>query len=378
MARPGRALEAGSALLSSLASGVARILGLAGALAIVGLAAAALVAGPAFEATFKSYMWYDVSPLNPGAGGSSSFYLYARKAYGAVLGGPGEASEAALRGARVLYVVLGPDKPFGEGEVEELVKAYETGRLRILVADDIGVTRSLLRALGAPGLGGLEVNPRGAGYWRYVLSIDCPSASGPSTKALSVEAPPGARVLCRYRETGDAAVVWRGGPGWSGVLVVGDASIYSNFLYRGELGWLGSSRSIAVYTLEASGAREADLIVFDDEHYNYTEFHYRGQYGVGLIAESFHSLRRGLTGFTAAHPLVGAATLTGLTLALAAILVGPSRGLLRVERGRLTRADAAAVSRALDMLGYTADERLVSSMTPEEAALLLRRVVERG
>lgn len=345
-------------------------------MALLGLLGTAILAGPSFEATLHSYRWYTVSPLNPGDGGSSAFFLDAQRLYGASVGGSLGATSAARHGLRVLYVVIGPDRGFTAREIEELRRAYETGNLRILVADDLGVTRGLLEALGAPTPGRLELNPHESGSWQYILTITCNSTRGPASEALAVKPAPGSRVLCRYAETGDPAVVWKPGPGWGGVLVVGDSSIYSNFLYRGMLRWLPSTRRLALYTLRAAGASQASLVIFDVYHYNATTFNYRGQYGVGLLAEGFHSLRSSLEGFTRAHPLAGPVTLTGLGLAMAAILVNPARGALRPRERGVRKAEATAASEALGLLGVEVDESILERARPEEVASLLERSLE--
>jgi hypothetical protein len=370
MAKPFKPLDAGSAIVSRMALALSRILNLAGLLALLGLLAAAVIAGPSIEASLHRYEWYTISPLNPGDGGASYFYAEARSSYPIVLGNAVTASRLALKGYKILYILIGPDRSLSPEEIKWIVKAYNHGTLRILVADDLGVTEGLLEKLGGPTLGGLELNPNAEGDWAYILTIRCGDIEGTSSKSLKVIENNGV-AACRYAETGEPAVVSARGPGWSGVVVVGDPSIYSNFMYHGALKWIKPTRRLALYTLKLAGAEEASLIVFDVDHYNATYFSYKGYYGVGLVAELFKATYSSLTGFTASHPATASATLTGLVLALAAILVGPSRGLLRPLPRRLDDASKTAVLAALALLGAEADEDLLASLTPEEAARLI-------
>ena len=369
MARPFRSLDASSVLLLKTASALSRLLGLAGLIALLGLSMAAVIAGPSMEASIHRYKWYTISPLNQGDGGASYFYNDVAHTYPTMLGDAVRASKLALSGTRVLYILIGPDKALSPREVELLVKAYEHGTLRILVADDLGVTNALLKRLGAPRLGRVELNPRAEGDWAYILTIRCQGTEGTASKALEVVGD--GSVACRYDETGRPAVAMARGPRWSGVVVVGDPSIYSNFMYRGALRWIKPTRSLALYTLKLAGAGEAGVLVFDTSHYNVTSFRYRGYYGVGITAELFKSVHSALEGFTASHRATASATLVGVVTALAAILVGPSRGLLKPRPRRLSEASRAAALSVLTLLGVEADEEMLASLSPEEAARVI-------
>ncbi len=368
----------GVGVLGSLLQGAWSALGRAGAIALLGLLAAALFAGPALEARVKEYQWYSLSPENSGDGGSSAFLSHLRReAPGrVVLGGPEEAVGAAREGYRVLYIVLGPDKPFTSVEILEIREAFSTGRLRLLVADDLGVARSLLEALDAPVPGRPAYNPGASGEWRYILTVECGPVKGTASEALIVE-PRGGSTVCKYHEAGEPAAAWRGGPGWSGVLVVGDASVFSNFLFRGSMSWLGSSRSLALWLTYKAGLGEADLIVVDNVHYNARMYVYRGQYGALLLAGVSEALATALSGFALREPLAATLVMAGLATALAAIVTNPYRGLTAPRRALVAPEEAVVVEEVLDRLGGEYPAEGLKSLGPGEAASLIRAALRR-
>jgi len=363
--------------LAGVASRLWRALGRAGVALLLGLAAALVFVGPALEATVHAYKWYSVSPENPGDGGSSSFYLDLTRSHPrVVLGGPGSVSAYVRSGQRVLYLILGPDKAFSKNEIGEIVASYKTGRLRVLDADDLGVTSSLLEALGAPSLGRVAVNPHARGEWSYILTISCNDTTGPASEARELVLTEGSKPICHYMETGGVAAAWLAGPGWSGVMVVGDASIFSNFLYEGSIPWLGSTRRLALGLVEAAGAGEAQVIVVDNTHYNVSDFHYRGHYGVLLLSALSSALASSLESLSAREPLAAALVVPGLAVALSAILTNPTRGLLAPPPRRLRLEEEAVVEHVLTRLGAEFERGTLGSYRPEDAARLVRAALQ--
>jgi hypothetical protein len=371
----------GVGAVARMLQGAWRALGRAGAIALLGLIAAAILAGPALEARVKAYEWFSPSPRNPGDGGSTAFVGDLQRQYSRrlIIGGPGVAARLVGEGARVLYIVIGPDKGFTPREIEELARAFETGRLRILVADDTGVTEELLRHINAPLPGQPVLNPKylASGDWQYILTISCKGVEGTASKALAVEAR-GGRVLCVYKETGQPAAVLREGPGWGGVLVVGDASIFSNFLYTGSIPWLGSSRGVALYLARVAGASRADWVVVDDAHYNVKVFTYRGHYGAYALSEASTALHDSLSGFARAKPLTAGILVAGLASVLAAVVTAPHWGAVARGRDTITEPEAALLEDALSRLDPETGRGVdLSSLNRREAAELIRAALRR-
>ncbi len=219
--------------------------------------------GALFSVEFTGHLPLSPSPLNTDPGGTSGFYLDLDRNIGVWLGGAGD-----LRGPGVVYLVIGPDRPFTRAEALAIAGAVEEGA-RALLADETGNIDPVLEALGLPVLGGLVYNEssRGGG-WEWTVSIHCSGLEGVyySTRVARVEQGPGT-VVCRAGDGSPVAVQYRVGEGT--VLVVGDSTLFANFLYEEGYGPLPPTRPIAWFLFNAvyePGYR----VVWDNEHYGRT------------------------------------------------------------------------------------------------------------
>ena len=237
----------------------------------------------------KSYSWLSTSPLNPGPGGTSSFVEDLDKWYNVVLG-----NTSTLEGLRVraTYLIIGPDTPLNDNEIEIIVKLVKAGRLNLLIADETANTRRLLRALGLPPMDGTVYNEsvKGGG-WEFMVKIACEGHEAWASRAVRVPRGPGGEGVCSYKNDGTAAVLYN--INGSRVLIVGDSSIFANYLYNGYDG-LKPSRNVALFLARlAAGDSRSEPVIVDSSHYSYN-VKARGAYPLtGLwtsLASSLESL----------------------------------------------------------------------------------------
>ena len=302
-------------------------------LAVVWLLAASL-AGAGVEREVLQASFYSPSPLNPSFAGTSSFYSALRAQYRVVLGTPEDAARLASEGVRVAYLLIGPELPVSREEAEALARAYETGNLHVLVADETGLSNTLLEALGAPLVDGRVPGVGSSGGWELVAAIECPWGTLYSGIVARVEGP--GRVVCRAHE-GSPVAVERGR-----ALVVGDSTIFSNILFDSMISWLPGSREAAL-GLARSAIGESRVVVYDNAHYAYT----RRSLGLwflpqllGALAEALQSQAAGSLG-SWTHLVVLAAS-----LGVAGIIVTPSQ-----PRARARAPEDAALEELLEELG---------------------------
>ena len=225
---------------------------------IYALAVAALTS----QATVRQATLESTSPLNTYIWGSSSYaHLLARAGYRVYLGGVDDAARLA-EGQPVLYIVVGPDKPFTEREALEVRRLVEEGRLNLLVADELGTVNTLLEALNAPTVLGETVASGGL----PLAPANCLGESLEVPKASPIN-PDNAETVCTVAGKPLAALkIYERG---SRVLVVGDSSIFANFMVNG----LPPYRPTAHLALELTrlAAGKANIIVLDTTHYRYVE-----------------------------------------------------------------------------------------------------------
>ena len=221
---------------------------------------AALVAAPAGgKIESRVYEEMSCSPLNNGLGGTSLFVADMRQRAKVAL-----ARSVDEAGNGSLYLIIGPDLPLSPRESGELSRLVREGRINLLVADETDNTRGLLSRLGLPGLGETVLNTTASGPgWKYIVHMECGGRVWVASRARSIIAGNGT-VICRYVENGEpAAVLYRVGKGR--VLVVGDSSIFSNYLYGG-LTFLGSSREMTWRLLEEVWDGRSPVVI-DNSHY---------------------------------------------------------------------------------------------------------------
>ena len=230
------------------------------------------------------------------------------KRYNVVLG---NASTLERLEEKATYMVIGPDTPFNDYEIETIVKLVREGRLNLLVADETSNTRRLLESLGLPSMYGTVYNEtvRGGG-WEFMVRITCNGYKAWASMAVRVPRGPGGEEVCSYKNEGPAAVLYN--INGSKVLIAGDSSIFANYLYNGYDG-LEPSRNVALFLarLVADDSRGEPVIV-DNSHYFY-KTKTRGAYPLtGLWAslasslDSLESKARGLSPLILALVLVAA------------------------------------------------------------------------
>ncbi len=230
-------------------------------LAAAWLAVAASL-GYAFDAEVTGASPLSTSPLNNGFAGTSSFYADLSGRYRVVLGDVHEAVSLAEEGYRVALVIVGPEKPFTRGEAEAVRELVEVYGGSILVGDETGFTRPLLEAVGGPVPEGRIIVEERSGGWEYMVTIECPWGSALTGLVARID---GGEPVCTARETGNT-VAARAGT----IVVVGDSSIFSNYLYNGEVPGLGATRELAL-RLAQEALGDADVVVYESSHYNYKE-----------------------------------------------------------------------------------------------------------
>lgn len=252
---------------------------------IISLTLALFVVGAAVSVETRNYPWLSTSPSNTGEGGSYWFYRDLSLNYNVVIGNPYTIPE---KDGRILYLVIGPDKPFKEEEAKIIAGRVENGSATLFIADETNNTARLLEALGLRAIGSTIYNGtvRGGG-WEWVVSLSCFNETTYTTKAVRVNPGDSGRILCRYGDGSPAAVVYRVGNGT--VVVVGDSSIFANFLYRGDYKMLPSTRKIALMLVDAFASGRS-VIVFDSSHYAFQPGSRGLYYLSGLAGQVSYSL----------------------------------------------------------------------------------------
>lgn len=302
-------------------------------LALIWLLTAAL-AGAGVEREVLQASYYSPSPLNPAFAGTSSFYAALKTEYRVVLGGPEDAARLAAEGVRVAYILVGPEEPVSPAEAGALVEAYNTGNLRVLVADETGLSNTLLEALGAPRIDGRVPGVGSSGGWELVASLECPWGTLYSGIVARVEG--SGRTLCRAHDGSPVAVEK------DRVVVVGDSTMFSNVLFDSMVSWLPGSREVALgLAREAIG--DSRIIVYDNVHYSYTRrvvgLWFLPQLLVSLAETLQSQASRFLNSWT--HLVVLAAS-----LGVAGIIVTPSQ-----PQARAKSAEETALEELLEELG---------------------------
>ena len=302
--------------------------------ALLTISGAVILALPAWESGGRLYPSLSCSPFNAGPGGTSSFRADLERSGALIMyGGPQDAMSMVD-----VILIIGPDRPFKPDEARVLADAVRGGVL-LLVADESGMTKGILEALGLPGFGGYIINATGQGEWRLITAIECPWGSGPASKARGVNVGSGGHVVCRYADGSPAAVIYSVGRGR--VLVVGDSSVFANYFYEGGL---GGSRVVALGLLESltGGELRGLRVLFDVEHYDYIPVGGPAGAAAGLLAELSSALGDAREWVESQPLYFKVAILLSLAAPWPAILLAPSPrpGFVR----ELERAEEALLS----------------------------------
>jgi len=274
--------------------------------------------GAMIEAATTAASAVSPSPLNPSPAGTQLFYHDLSRTYKVVLGDPTLLDQYD---GRILYIVVGAEKPFTRDEARLVAQVYETGRLRILVADETRNTQLLLEALGAGRINGFVINESAPGEWMYVVPLECGEARGVSTLVARVELGPGGDPYCYSSGQVVGALYW--GPGR--VLVVGDSSVFANFLYGGEYPYLPSTRQLAWEIISAAAGEGVDVVVWDNAHYNYRESRLGGGIATRLVAMIFSAAEQASEKASQADPERLALYLLAASLPWPVIILFPYR-----------------------------------------------------
>ncbi|MCE4603964.1 MAG: hypothetical protein F7B20_03240 [Aeropyrum sp.] len=249
---------------------------------LLGIASQAEIAG-----FIQSYL--ATAPNNPGVYGTSTFFEEAAKRWGATLAG--SVDELRSISGVVVYVVIGPDRPFTLEEGQVLESLAREGRLKLVVMDETIVSNWLSERFLATRVSGEEVasleSPPG---WQYILEVDCPGiGSGLASKPSYIESTAG-EVVC-WVDTGEsiyplAALIRGPVPG----LVVADSSLCANFMATPQP-WSGEGNLELCASLLSLLVEEEDVVVFDASHYKGLPIQFKyGQAVLGVVVMPVRAL----------------------------------------------------------------------------------------
>ncbi len=217
------------------------------------------------------------SPLNPFPTGSLDFV----RLLDSIVHNVYFASETSIgdivENERAVYVLIGPDYPPSRPIIEVVKRHYSEGRLDILVADETGLASSLSREVaGVEVTGHLLLRSDASGEYAYIVPIICSNGLVfLSTKVSSVEVVEpmeGYRynVLCWFTNGQNrvpVAILAENSRG-SRILVIGDSSIFANFMIRGMYGF-PSTRNTALLIVKEVFPESKTFIVEDTVYKKY-------------------------------------------------------------------------------------------------------------
>ncbi len=243
----------------------------------------------ALAATYGlSYMVLEAentSPLNLGLYGTSMLtQLIAREGYRVAVA---RVDELPAMEGHIVYIVIGPEKPFTEKEIKILEELASEKRLSLLIGDELGIANSVTRSLL-----GVEINGNLARSeelmnteWRDFVPADC--WNGVHTLFSRASVVEGGEPICIANSTvwldenvnnrleeGEAVLpeaVMASYVEKEGLraVVVADSSVFANYMLAGYRGVEPSTGFVKLLvSLLASGERNV-VFVFDYTHYSY-------------------------------------------------------------------------------------------------------------
>ncbi len=255
------------------------------ALTIISLTLILFVVGAAVSVETQNYPWLSTSPSNTGEGGSYWFYRDISRNNNVVLSNPYSIKKTS---GRILYMIVGPDKPFTSDEARIIAENVRNGTITLLIADETNNTEAILRELGLNAIGPTIYNQSSkGGGWEWVVKLTCFNETVYTTKAVHVKQLRDGKVLCRYGDGSPAAVLYHVGKGT--VVVIGDSSIFANFLYKGDYNLLPPTKNVAL-KLFSIVANQTDIVLFDSSHYTFTPETKGFYYLSGLAGQISYSL----------------------------------------------------------------------------------------
>ncbi len=217
--------------------------------------------------TKYKYGLLTTSPQNTGIGGTSLYYKDLQHIYKIPVFLGGVEKALSYDNGITLYIILGPDKPFNTHESLQIADAVRRGQIYLLIADESSNTTNLLTALGIDPEKTILYNKSRETYgpgWGYIVGIECGQLWSYTSKVAKLNPGENGNIVCRYEDGSAAAILYHVGKGK--VLVVGDSSIFANYLYTGYFENIPGTRQIAIY-LTGLVADGVDRIVIDDTHY---------------------------------------------------------------------------------------------------------------
>jgi hypothetical protein len=237
------------------------------------------------------------SPLNPFPTGSLDFVRLLDSAVQSVYFASRVSIDDVVGEMRAVYVVIGPDYPPPKSIIDVVKRYYDEGSLDLLVADETGLASSLTREVaGIEVTGHLLLRSDAGGEYAYIVPIVCGNGLVfLSTKVSSIEVVEPMegyryKVLCWFTSGQDrvpVAVLAENSRG-SRVLVIGDSSIFANFMIRGMYGF-PSSRSI-VLLLVKSVFPDAKVFIVEDSLYKKYTILRASSFTARLVGAASHAV----------------------------------------------------------------------------------------
>jgi hypothetical protein len=214
---------------------------------------------------------YSTSPDNIYLTGTSDFYsMLARMGLRVSLGSPFDLVSLSSSHNRILYVVVGPEKPFSDEGIDAIAQIVRSGKAVLLVADEVGVSNNLLENIVGVRVSGkmLRSNITSSGY---IVPILCLNNVILSTKVSWITGlSHNTSVFCwaepRPGKRLPVGAITRAGNGYA--IVISDSSIFSNFEMNGLEPFIPTKKIVAKLVREIINKYGIDYVIVDDEHYN--------------------------------------------------------------------------------------------------------------
>jgi len=349
-----------------------------GLIIIVGLLGYAGIGGLSIEIQSSS----SASPMNMGLYGTSELVsLASRRGYKAsVISSLQDLTSA--KAERIVYVLIAPDKPLTDSEIQLVEKLYREGRISLLIADELGVVNPLTEDLLGVAVNGSQLRDENMvklGLDNFV-SGQCRIEGKTipivySKPSVITGMPRGAEPLCMaggklwidvdandYRDDGEplmsSAIMGVGLENrGSRAVVLADSSILVNYMIQG-IGNIPPTEKAAEEILDwlAAGSKST-LFLFDNSHYKTTRYDAARMLRSLLLAPQI-IVQSIMSIASAAGRAKYTLLATMLIIPLAALLMRPE-GMLREEgRGGWRWSLAKRMAMEIKSIGSPCPERL--------------------
>ncbi len=237
---------------------------LASALSLTILLTGILAADYAYTVTQTHHL--STSPRNTGLWGTSSLAsILEMHGYNVVLGGVEDVKALAGMGHRVAYLLIGPDKALTSYERAVIRSLLGHGLVGLIIADEIGIVNLFLEEMGLP-----SIRPEIVVFRGYQLApMECLGRVFMGSKVATLNAVEEAEVVCRLLEPLEGVVAILAEKNGAKILVVADSSIFANFMVEGVPPFKPTA-DVAISLVDLV-AKNATVVVIDDEHYHEVE-----------------------------------------------------------------------------------------------------------